>query len=281
MAITGTRRRGRAIPATALPVEPDPPTLPAEPLPIGLPDVNVTSCPVCARPIALGTSKCPGCGTRLLLGVPARRAGAFLGVGLVLGLLVGSVVTAGAVGIGNAIANAPAASPTAGLPGTGGQPVPTPTPVASSPRASSAVPPQAGAALGQAIVLNERLASRAAELRAELDAKPTDTFAIATSLRALAADAVIGAGAVRTIETWPAAESVAARLGDYYGLVSSTATTTLASSLSDPAAYRDGAARMLRVLGDLGTISRDAASVAAAAGVVPPSTPAATSTTTP
>ncbi|HEU4672711.1 MAG TPA: hypothetical protein VFS32_07425 [Candidatus Limnocylindrales bacterium] len=273
MAITGARRRGRAIPATALPVEPEPPALPAEPLPIGLPDVNVTSCPVCARPIALGTARCPGCRTRLLLGVPARRAGAFVGVGLALGLAIGAVATAGAIGVGSSLpggATARGASPVPSLPVVGAVPTASLGSL-GTPRPSTGVPPQAGAALGQAIVVNRRLAARATELQSELDAKPTDTFAIATSLRALAADAVVGAGAVRTIGTWPDAQAMGGRLGDYYALVSSTATSTLAASLTDPAAYRDGANAMLRVLADLGPIARDAEAIASGAHIVVPS----------
>ncbi len=276
MAITGVRRRSRAIPATAVPVEPEAPALPAEPLPIGLSNVNVTSCPVCVRPIAVGASRCPGCRTRLLLGVPARRAGAFIGVGVALGLILGAVATMGAIGMESALAGGSGAaigSPVPSLPAVAGPPTPTAGSVAT-PRPSTGIPPQAGAALGQAIVVNERLAGRAAELRAELAAKPTDAFAIATSLRSLAADAVVGAGAVRTISTWPGGRALAGRLGDYYALVSSTATSTLAASLTDAAAYRAGAQAMLGALRDLDPIARDTAAAASVAGIVPPSAPA-------
>jgi hypothetical protein len=274
MAISGARRRGRAIPATAVPVEPEL-ALPPEPLPIGLPDVNVTSCPVCARPIAIGTSRCPGCRTRLLLGVPARRAATFLAIGLALGLGLGAVATATTIGIAGRVAAVIAPSATPGVPvvGSPGPVVSAPATPPPSPQASR-IPGQAGAALGQAIVVNRRLAARSAELRAELAATSLDTVAIATSLRALAADSVIGAGAARTIARWADAEAVARRLGDYYALVSATATGTLAASITDGPAYRDGAASMLGVLDLLAPVASEADSLARDAGIVPPTAPA-------
>jgi hypothetical protein len=274
MAITGTRRRGRAIPATSVPVEPELAALPPEPLPIGLPDVNVTSCPICARPITVGTSRCPGCRTRLLLGVPARRAGTFLAIGLALGLGLGAVATATTIGLAGRVASVIRPSATPGVPAVGStSPSPSLAPTGSASPQASRVPGQAAAALGQAVVVTRRLAARTAELRAELAAKPIDTFAIATSLRGLAADSVVGSGAVRAIAIWPDAAATARRLGDYYALVASTATATLAASLTDEPAYRDGASAMIDVLAGLGPLAAEADSLAAGAGIVPPTAP--------
>ena len=51
-------------------------------LPIGEIDSNIFNCPACARPLGVGTSRCPGCATRLVAGVQAGRAIAFVAVGL-------------------------------------------------------------------------------------------------------------------------------------------------------------------------------------------------------
>jgi hypothetical protein len=271
MAISSTRRRSRAVPAVSVAPEPD---LPAEPLPIGLPDLDVTSCPVCARPIAVGTGKCPGCGTRLLMGVPVRRAGAFVILGLVVGLIVGGGSAAIVVGRGSgsgtrpgggAVPSVPAVSSRSAAPST------SPTQPASAPPPSSAVPAHAAAALGQVLSVNDRLASRTAALRAGLAAKPFDAFTIATTLRALSADAVVGDGVTGLIAAWPSGADLSARLSAYYRRVGTTAATTLGSSLGDTAAYRAGALQMIRVLADLAPLDADAESVATEAGVAVPS----------
>lgn len=272
MAISSTRRRSRAVPAVSVAPEPD---LPAEPLPIGLPDLNVMSCPVCARPIAVGTGRCPGCGTRLLMGVPVRRAGAFVILGLVVGLIVGGGSAAIVVGRGSGSGGArPGAGPVPSVPAASSvSPAPsiprTQAPSAAPP--SSAVPAHAAAALGQVLSVNDRLASRGAGLRADLAAKPFDTFAVATTLRALSADAVVGDGVTGLIAAWPSGADLSARLSAYYRRVGTTAATTLGSSLGDTAAYRAGALQMIRVLGDLAPLDANAESLASEAGVVVPS----------
>jgi hypothetical protein len=258
MAISTARRRGRAVPAVSVAPEPD---LPPEPLPIGLPDLDVANCPVCGRPIAVGAWRCPGCSTRLLLGVPARRAATFVVVGLVAGLLLGggataAVVDRGASGDPNGQQAGIGLPPASGSPGASSGPgssvaVSPIASVAPSPVPSTGVPSQAAAAIRQLVVTNDRLASRASELRAELAAPAFDSFAVATTLRAMTADAVVGRGLVPLAEAWPVATSTARDLDDYYALVGATAGETLASSLSDPAAYKAGAQAMLDLLGRL------------------------------
>ena len=65
-------------------------------VPIGEFEPHVFACPDCGRPLSDGTSRCPGCGVRLTLGVPVKRAGAILALGLVVGFLFGGVVTVAA-----------------------------------------------------------------------------------------------------------------------------------------------------------------------------------------
>jgi hypothetical protein len=236
-----------------------------------LPDVDVTSCPICARPVAVGTTRCPGCGTRLIIGVPAKRALAFVAIGLVVGLVAGSAATA--VFASRVVAPprpAPAASVLPAAVPTAVPPTPAPS-TAPTPEPSSPVSPQAQAALGQVLVVNGRLAARAAELRAELAATQLDTFAIATSLRALAADAVVASGVTGMVGDWSRASDAARRLSAYYALVGSTATGTLGASLGDTAAYRDGARAMLVVLARLAPLEAAAEALAGEAGVALPS----------
>ena len=52
-------------------------------LAIGETDAHVFNCPACARPLSNGTSACPGCGARLIMGVTLRRALAILVLGMV------------------------------------------------------------------------------------------------------------------------------------------------------------------------------------------------------
>lgn len=256
------------MPAGSVAPEPD---LPPEPLAIGLPDLDVTNCPVCGRPIAVGAWKCPGCGTRLLLGVPARRAGTFVVLGLVLGLVVGAGSAAAVVGRSSASGPQPGV---AGVPAASGAVTPASSqpPAAPSPtaRASSGVPAGAAAALGGILVTNDRLVGRAPELRAELASASFDSFAVATTLRALNADAVAGRGIVGLLRPWPAAAETANRVDAAYALVSDTAAHSLASSLSDPAAYRAGATAMLGVLAGLDQVRSATDALAGQAGVATP-----------
>ncbi|HEU4572223.1 MAG TPA: hypothetical protein VFR93_06010, partial [Candidatus Limnocylindrales bacterium] len=230
MAITIGRRRGRGIPAAS--VEAEPVLRAPEPLPIGLPDLDVIGCPICARPIAAGTGRCPGCGTRLVFNVPLRRAGIFVGLGVALGLIAGGTagVWAGRPGASSpAVAAAPTAAP-ATQPSTAPGAVPPTAAASTTPGPSSAASGQAVAALAQVLVVDGRLAARTAELRAELAAKPFEPFAVATTLRALSADAVVGIGVVRLLDAWPDASDLGSNLRDYYARVSGTASATLAAS---------------------------------------------------
>ena len=59
---------------------------------IGETDSHVFNCPSCARPLSEGTSKCPACNTRLIMGVALRRAGMILALGVVIGVLLGGAV---------------------------------------------------------------------------------------------------------------------------------------------------------------------------------------------
>jgi len=88
---------------------PEPQTIaPTESLAIGEINQTVFDCPVCARPLAVGARRCPGCGTRLLLGIQAGKASVLAGLGLVVGIALGGAFGYG-VGLGRAGTTAAAA----------------------------------------------------------------------------------------------------------------------------------------------------------------------------
>ena len=80
-----TRRRASAKSAT-----PEPTIAPPASIAIGEFDQTIFECPSCARPLALGARRCPGCGTRLLAGVTLGKASGFMAAGLAAGLLLGA-----------------------------------------------------------------------------------------------------------------------------------------------------------------------------------------------
>ena len=62
---------------------------------IGAPDANIFLCPRCTRPLAVGVSRCAGCKTRLVAGVPLLKVSGFVGLGMIAGLaIVGGIVGA-------------------------------------------------------------------------------------------------------------------------------------------------------------------------------------------
>lgn len=218
---------------------------------------DTSSCPACGRPLEALTGVCAGCGARLVLGVQARRAGAFVGAGLVAGLLAGSLVTGVLVGGAPRSIVAPTASGGEGpAPAGGTGDVP-----------AAAVPATATSVLQQTAAINARLVTTLAELRATLAAKPYDPSATAQGLRDIAADATVAAGSVPALGRWAGAARVQAALADFYDGVLATARTGLAYSLSDAAAYRKAASDMVARFKGLVAIDAAARTLAATAGV--------------
>ncbi len=275
MGLSFLGRRGAPVAAASAPSD----DLPLEPLAIGASGVDVTSCPVCARPIAVGTGRCPGCGTHLMLGVPARRAGMFVILGAALGLVFGTIAaTLMLRTLPSGLVAGPA--PTVAATAPAGSAAPSVS-VSVAPTAPVVgIDSQAAAAVGQAVVVNQRLSAMASQLRAQLAAATLDTFAVATTLRALSADAVSARDTVALMQRWPAATDAATSLWAYYTKVRDTAATALAASLSDTSAYRTGAKSMLKVLGSLSSLQSRTVALALEAGVAVP-TPTPTPTPAP
>lgn len=254
MALNVLRGRGKNVPVMP------------EPLAIGEVERDIFSCPVCARPLAQGAAHCPGCGTRLLMGVPARRASVFLSVGVLVGMVLGGTVGATAVAVGTVRSDV----------GTGVNGAITPT--AAPPRATSApvAPPPGGAtpiarsALGQVGALHARMVTGAALLETSLAKSPIDVTDVAKVLRSLAADAAYGSDLAPRVGAWDDAEVLSAQLVQFYDLVRQTARDGLSASLTDGEAYRGAGQAMLGVLTGITVVDAEARALAEKADVEMP-----------
>src|SRR6478752_5216267 len=193
---------------------------------IGEMDTRVFTCPACARPLSEGTSRCPGCGVRLLLGVTVRRASAILGLGLALGFLFGGVVTAAV------ISQSKQAIPAAAV-----DVVATPAPVVTAaPNGIAGVlaaPQAAVSALSGTAVVNGRISVDAVTLSSTLADRNATATDIARALRSLSADAALGTDLVARLAPWREAGTTGGQLGDFYQAMAKTASVALRGSLND------------------------------------------------
>ena len=255
-----------------------------------LPDMS--SCPACGRPLEVSTGVCAGCGTRLVIGVPARRAAVFVAFGLLVGLVVGSesvrliapptgsnvVAAAGADGTG---ATGPAA------PGLGASASAGPGPAASAiggdstPAPVASVPRDAMNALRQTEAIDLRLRATADELRRILAARPFDPAAAAQSLRDVASDASIGTQYLPGLAAWPAAAALRSDVAAFYDGVLAIARGGLSFSIADATAYRNATAAMVVRFRSLGAIDAAVHSLAVLAGIEPQPAAAPASSTAP
>lgn len=244
-----------------------------EPLAIGEVDADIFNCPACARPLGVGAARCPGCGTRLIGGVQAKRAMAFLGLGWVMGAMIGAVIMGGYM-----LATRPTPivaeveSPVV---------LPSAAPVASAPVSAGAaaaidprVPSAVLSALRQTAILDDRIAGGAERLAAALALG--DTPAMARAMRALSADAASGDRFVAGLAGWSASETVAADLATFYTDIGSMARGALSASLTNGQAYRAAAESILAHVDTLSALDGAIREVAADAGLeLPPGVSAA------
>lgn len=244
---------------------------------IGDSDEIVASCPACGRPLD-GTilAVCPGCGTRLLLGVPARKAGVFTVFGAVAGLLVGGLligafasmarpatVPAAAAGGGGSTSSVGSTS-SEGSTGSGGSPSNGQT------TRPPTIPSTSLAALRQTVTINKRMLASVPALEAQAAEQKPDANAIAATLRAIAAEAASGSDITTRIVFWKDAVDLKTSLQAFYGSVRATAREGLAASLNNAKAYKIAAKRMLAVLTGVGAIDGQTQEVAGRSGVVVP-----------
>ena len=229
-------------------------------LAIGETEPHVFTCPSCARPLSNGTSKCPGCGVRLVMGVMLKRASGILALGMVFGIALGGAATASAIALSLRVPTtvavvtptvAPAdVGPTAQPP----QPVTVPVVVV--------VPQTALSALSGTAVVNGRIAVDAATLSSTAARSSASAIEIARALRSLAADAALGTDLVGRLASWRDAAPVMADLDQFYFAMAENARAALRLSLSDTTGYRNAAAKMATVLLSLGKVDASSRTLA-------------------
>lgn len=260
MALNVLRGRGRGRGHRRTPVLP-------EPLVIGEVEQEIGACPACARPIARGAPRCPGCGTRMLIGVPARRAGVFLVLGASMGTLLGGFGAAAAISSRGVDSPAPSGAAIA-------NPVPSPQATLAATSSPATIPSLARSALVHSGDVNVRLAVAGSDLRSALFATDLDTAEVIRLLRSVAGDAAEGADLSGRLGGWRDAASEVAQLRGFYATVRDTARQGLRWSPGDDAGYRGAATAMLDVLAGMDDIDATARDLADAAGVTLPALPA-------
>ncbi len=226
-----------------------------EPVAIGEDDSEIFSCPTCERPLATGVSRCPGCRTHLVRGVPLRRVVARGGLALIIALAIGGGVIGAVILIQNVVAGG--LPPTSASASAGGA-----APVAT---VDPAVPMRARSGLHQTSLINQRLANDAGKLAVALAARQPVAADIAHALRTIAADATFGASVARDVAAWPDGAALSEKLAAFYDSVGASAVRGLDASITNRAAYMTAGRRMLVVVGELRAI--DAASQALAASI--------------
>jgi hypothetical protein len=244
----------------------------SESLAIGEIDQTVFACPACARPLALGARRCPGCGTHLILGVQAKRASTFAGVGLIVGVVVSGLIGATAAAIDTARRDADAAAEAAAIanalpsvaPTAAASPSPSPSATTGT---TSTVPGLSRSALGEAAAVHTRLATSASSLAAAVGSETFDTLAVSQTLRATSADSVIGLQLAPVIGAWSGGVTLSADLRTFYLAVQATAAEGLSASIRNETAYRAAAESMLELLSRLESIDAELRDVAGRAGV--------------
>lgn len=243
----------------------------SESLAIGEIDQTVFACPACARPLALGARRCPGCGIRIILGVRAQRASLFVGVGLVAGIVASGLLGATVSALDGARRDAEAAAAAAlaaanALPSIAPSAAPSGSPAPST-GTTSTVPAVTRSALGQAAAVHARLATSSSTLAAAIEGETFDTFAVSQILRSTSGDAVVGLQLTPHITTWSGGTTLSGDLRSFYLAIQETAAGGLSASMRNEAAYRAAAEDMLELLSGLGAVDAQLRDVAGRAGV--------------
>lgn len=235
---------------------------------IGAVDRDVFSCPVCSRPLQVGMSRCFGCGTRLVLGVPTQRAALFLSIGTALGLLAG---TTGALAFATVTRpnTVQVQAPAAVVPASSG-PGPSAGASAAPPRAP-AVSAIVRSSISATAEIDNRLAIAAGALHAELHRADPRPKSIAATLRAISSDVARGSELAAGMATWTGAAPVAQDLTKFYRGIRDIAKAGLKASTSNAPAYRNAGSAMVQALADIPAVDTKLRLAAEKAGVkVPP-----------
>jgi len=246
-----------------------------EPLPIGDDDSDIFNCPSCARPLAVGARRCPGCRTRLLLGVQVKRAAVFVAGGIAAGLAFASAFVVLSVNVGLASVELREGAPAQPAASAIVEPAPAASvaPVVSAAPVAPAIPPASVSALARTAEMNGRIAAGIPILQAALAEPSVDTAVVAEIFRSMTADAAYAAGAAERLGRWDDAAYVSTGLSALYGDVRATAREGLAKSLGSEPAYRASAEKMLAVLAGLAPLDAASRDVAEVAGIDLPLVP--------
>lgn len=236
---------------------------------IGASDAQIFDCPACDRPLAVGTSRCPGCRTRLIGGIRATRAAGFIATGLMLGLIVGTAGTSGVFLLTRPLSAVVAEPVPSAAPLSSAGPIATAPPV----EVPSGIPAAARSALRQSALIDARLIADGDRLRAALAAR-APTAELARILRTMAANAAVGERVSPDLGRWSSAEVVASSLGAAYAAVGSTAASGTDYSLTNDRPYLDASRAMLGVVDDLAALDTELRGLAVEAEVdLPPVAP--------
>lgn len=208
----------------------------------------VIGCPSCGRAMRKGSRRCAGCGQRLLLDVPARKASMLLGSGLLAGFVVGGLL----VGL-----TLPRQAATAGS-GPG---------ASAGSAAGTTVSANAAAALRGTVTLNGRLATDAEPLAQALAAKSFPVDDVVAVMRRMSTNTRAAAAMVKSLATWPDAASQQAALAAFYTELSGELNDALAASVSSTSAYRSATQGVLATLGRIVTLDANARTLASGAGI--------------
>lgn len=210
-------------------------------------DAATGRCPSCGRAITKGTRRCEGCGTRLLLEVPARKASMLVGAGALAGLVVGGVV------FGIALPRSPAAAATDPAAAASGQPF--------------HVTGNMAAALRGTTSLNGRLAAQADELSAALGAESFPVQDVVQVLRRMSTDTRSAAAMVKSLDSWPDAASQQAALASFYDDLATELDAGLAASTTSAGSYKATTQTILASLAKVVDLDAQARVLASAAGI--------------
>lgn len=202
-------------------------------------------CPSCGRAIQRGTSRCPGCGQRLLLDVPARKASMLVGSGALAGFIVGGLL------LGVVLPRVTAGGTPAGL-----------GPAASAAAGAVVVPANAAAALRGTTILNGRLAAQAEPLAAALAAETFPVTDVVKTLRQMSSDTRAASAMVKSLATWTDASTQQASLASFYDELSSEIKAALDASVSSKGTYKETTRAVLGTLGRVVSLDASARTLA-------------------
>lgn len=272
MTVDAARRTRRR--ASAKSTAPEPTIAPAASMAIGEFEQTIFECPSCARPLALGARRCPGCGIHLIAGVTLSKASGFVAAGLAVGLLLGAgggfLLSSRQTATATPASAAASAAPLSGSNGAatpGPTATATPGPTALGSAGSAAIPLATRSALVQVVGMNDRLATADASLRAALAARTFDSSEVAQILRSMSADAPFRQQLADRIAAWPGSSAVGARLVTFYGSIHDTAENGLLASVQNRAAYRATATAMVKLLDGLPAVDTALRAAAESAGI--------------